>query len=95
MAKTKAVQSRKTDDGTVYDFTCPYPTGCGADTNDPEATFTSVGWADKEHARARAEQHMAEHKTGTPMQDQVEFEVERGLRPKPVPTFNPDDDVEI
>jgi hypothetical protein len=78
MAKIKTVTSRKTDSGTVYDFRCPLPYGCGAVATDPEFRFESAGWFDREHAADRGRQHVAEH-DGVPMQPLDEFRTERGL----------------
>jgi hypothetical protein len=90
VSKTQVVTKREADGATVYDFQCPYPTGCGNDTADPESRFTSLGWADREHARERARQHIAEHQGEDITQDLHTFRVERGITTPP-PTPNPDD----
>lgn len=79
MAKLKLVTERKLDGGEkVYDFRCPYPTGCG-ETGDDTPGFSSVGWADRKHAVDRGKTHIHEHETGEPMPELHEFRVARGL----------------
>lgn len=57
--------------GDAYDFEC----ACG---------FTSTGWAQKKQATARGAEHTAEHETGEPMRELVEFRQELGLNGEPV-----------
>jgi len=93
--KIKTVTSRKTDAGTVYDFTCPFPTGCGLDANDPDSRFTTSDWANRADAAERGKQHVAEHTDGTPMPSLDEFRKARGLTAETaVPAAPNPDDVE-
>jgi hypothetical protein len=74
--KLKVVTDR--DDptvGKVWDFTCPYPTGCGG----PEGPFASTGWFDRQHAVDRAKEHLDEHEGKGPMSSLDEFRAARGL----------------
>ncbi len=77
--KVQLITSRQTDEGTVYDFRCPYPTGCGEDGPDGHTPFNSTGWMHRDHAAARGKQHVAEHLDGVPMQDLDSFRSDWGL----------------
>ena len=86
--KPRLVTKYKTDDGAeLFEFKCPYPTGCGVNATDPEATpYRSFNWADRESAVIRGKQHIAEHEsTEDPNRDNElspevhEFRVGRGL----------------
>lgn len=41
--------------------------------------WRSTGWADVEHAKARAQQHADEHTSGEPAQELHDFRLERGI----------------
>lgn len=45
-----------------------------ADYECPDCDFTSTGWPTKKAANARGKQHAAEHETGDPMPELVDFE---------------------
>jgi hypothetical protein len=98
--KVKLVTSYKNDDGaTMYEFRCPYPTGCGENALDPEATpYRAFNLAEREWAVARGKQHLAEHEsTADPNRDNEltpemhEFRVALGIAAAAAPTVNPDD----
>lgn len=52
--------------GGAWDYECP------------ACEFVSTGWATKKLAAERGEQHEAEHETGEPMQEMVDFMTDRG-----------------
>lgn len=56
----------KDDDPGTYDAEC----ACG---------FTSAGWPQRKLAAARVDEHAAEHETGEPMRELVDFRDEAGL----------------
>lgn len=54
------------DDGRSYDGQC----ACG---------FVTAGWPQKKLAQARLDEHTAEHATGEPARELVDFRDEHGL----------------
>lgn len=80
-SKVQLITERKDGDGTFYDFRCPYPYGCGVGPGDAAAEpFTSIGWAERDHAVARGKQHIAEHEDpGDPMPELDQFRVSHGI----------------
>lgn len=82
-------------DGT-FTFTCPYPTGCGVDTDDGHVPWTSSNWKNRGLATSRGQQHLREHETAadpdvptevTPPLE--EFYVDNGLVDPPAPPVDP------
>ena len=86
--KTRLVTEQ--DDGSgLFEFNCPYPTGCGEDPNNPEARYRAFNY-DRDSAVARGKQHIAEHEAGEVMPETHEFRIARGITAAP-PTVNPED----
>lgn len=74
------ITSRYEDGAEVWDFVCPYPSGCGnAATGQP---FSSTGWPDRTHAYERGRQHIAEHNGEGVTPDLNTFRQARGLIPE-------------
>lgn len=70
----------KGEDG--YGFVCPVTDGtCGTLRADPEngSPFVSTGWPTKAIARARLDEHVAEHKGEGDMSTLEEFRGKHGL----------------
>ena len=80
MAPIKVVTPRKDEETgrEVFDFRCPYPSGCDADGS----PFRSLGWFREEDARERGKQHIQEHESGEAMPELSDFLKERGLVPE-------------
>lgn len=73
------------EDGVTYDFVCERQDGTRA------CEFTSRKWPEVDQAVARRDQHYAEHDTGVPMVELIEFEGMVGfVRPAPEPTVSID-----
>jgi hypothetical protein len=74
----EAAVSGSEDDG--WDVQCPgfADSPCGEPGGAP---FRSTGWPTKATASARAEEHFAEHRDGTPMSSLDEFRAKHGLTP--------------
>lgn len=70
--KTRVV-SRDTDDGRVYDGQC----ACLVPTTG--APWVTAGWEQKKLAAARLAEHTAEHESGEPARELVDFREEHGL----------------
>lgn len=85
-AKKQRLVTKQDDGSGLYEFNCPYPTGCGADPNDPDQRYRAFNY-DRESAAARGKQHLAEHETGEPVPEAHEFRVGRGLA-APVPSVD-------
>lgn len=67
------------DETRSYTFEC----ACG---------FTSSGWALKKHATERGVEHLAEHDTGEPGTELVDFRAERDLNGELVTTVRFEDE---
>ena len=65
------------DNGT-FTFECPTVWGSPCGNPATGRGFVSSGWADQYHAKARGEEHLAEHK-GEPMPSLEEFRVRIGI----------------
>jgi hypothetical protein len=75
--KVQLITERETAEGRVFDFRCPYPSGCGVPGGDP---FTSTGWANRGLAVSRGKQHVHEHEhPDEPMQELEVFRAEQGV----------------
>lgn len=77
MTKQQVIFERIEGDQKVFDFKCPYPTGCLGDNGE---SFGSYGWNQRQHAEARGRQHIEEHETGKAMPELDEFRAEHGLQ---------------
>lgn len=65
-----------TKDGDTWALRCPITDGTCGGNGEP---FTSTEWPTKASARARLDEHIAEHKGEGPMSSLEEFRAKHGL----------------
>lgn len=78
MTMQDAITRRIVDGKELWDFKCPYPTGCGP--------FSSADWPNRQHAVDRGMEHLREHAGEGAMTDLNSFRQARGIIPNQPPT---------